>query len=1089
MNEQQQLEQAIAALEAQRAVLGDSVVEASVSTLRAKLALLANAQPSQQRKQATALMADISGFTALSETMDAEDVGALVNSLWARLDEIILSQGGWIEKHIGDAVLAFWGVKVASESDPTRAVQAGLEMQAAINEFNQNSAVQLGMRIGIHTGAVLIGEIGTQGEMSAMGDAVVLATRLEEACPVGQVLVSGDTYRHIRGQFETELSQKEGQDEPAYLVLRRATRSFRNPARGIEGIETHMIGRDHELRLLQDAFRMMVSSNSTRAVTLVAEAGLGKSRLLFEFERWIQSTPTRVATLKSRAEEQSSNVPFGMLRELFATHFHILESDEAPLAREKFLQGVSSLLAGQGEEAAHFLGHTLGFDFSTSAHLRPMLNDPAMIYRRAAFYASQILKTLAASSPVLLILDDIHWADDRTLELFNFLLEDCSGHPVLFVFATRPGFYERQADWHKRDVEHVRVGLQPLSREDSRLLVYEILKKVRDLPSEFQDTLFSNAEGNPFYLEEIIKMMIEEGAIVKSEQEWWVNPERLRTLKIPGTLTGVLQARLDRLTPAERDLLQKAAIIGRIFWDHAVSYVGSRSPDQDMPVLRSLQQKELVFTRSETSFEDTNEYIFKHSILRDVAYEQILKSERRKYHRRAAEWLILRAGDRAGVLAAIIAEHFERAGQPDLALDWYVRAAKFSQASYAVNLSIRYYRLALRLQTRSTSLADTFELQAGLGSVLMVSGDYDGALEAFQQALALATDLQDLPRMARAHLQMFEILSRLDDNAAAMEMATKARALAEKMEPVDPSILSQAIWGLGAAQYSQIDYDRAMDYFYESLAISEISNSRPQIASNYNMIGLCYMQFGKFDLSAEMMQKSLVIWQELGHKEYESALLSNIGEVYRLGGEYDTALEYYNKANTVVASYGGWIEQASVFSNIGLCYFGMKNYPAAIEMFDKVLKSPYFSRFLHQGEMYSYLALTSVAMGNASDAAVSARLAMKILNETGSPGEKAIAWAALGRAAAISGGTVAVGSGLDSFSIGYGECFKRGLGLIDKAHLHEEACVYWHWGLAEREMGNKPRAYEYLNTAQQKFAVMGLPKMVDQVLMDIKGLE
>ncbi len=1090
MNEQQQLEQAITALEAQRAVLGDSVVDASVSTLKAKLALLANAQPGQQRKQATALMADISGFTALSETMDAEDVGALVNALWARLDEIILTHGGWIEKHIGDAVLALWGVKVSSESDPIRAAQAGLEMQAAVDEINRQSSTRLGMRIGIHTGGVLISEIGTQGEVSAMGDTVVSTTRLEEACPVGRVLVSADTYRHIRGRFEIEAFASSGKQEVAYLVIRQASRSFRNPARGIEGIETHMIGRDQELRLLQDVFRMTVSSQAARAVTLVAEAGLGKSRLLFEFERWVVSTPTRVMAFKSRAEEQSVNVPFGVIREMFSAAFHIMESDDALVSREKFRQGVAALLGEQGEEAAHFLGHALGFDFGTSPHLRPVLNDPALIYRRAAHYASQLLKTLASESPVLLILDDIHWADDRTLELMGVLLEECAQSPVIFIFAARPSFYERHPGWHQRDLEHVRVDLTPLTREDSRLLVYEILKKVRDLPAEFQDVLFGNAEGNPFYLEEMIKMMIDEGAIVKSEEEWWVNPERLKTLKIPGTLTGVLQARLDRLSPSERDLLQKAAIIGRIFWDHAVSYVGSHSPDQDLPVLNSLQQKELVFPRSETSFEDTNEYLFKHSILRDVAYEQILKSERRKYHRRAAEWLILRAGERAGVLAAIIAEHFERAGHPDLALEWYIRAAKFAQASYAVDLSIRYYRTALGLQSRSTSLVDRYELLEGLGGVLMIGSDYDAALESFQKALDIATDMQDLPRMARAHIQLFEILARMDDIPAALTMATRARAFAEKMEPVDPSILAQAIWGLGTAHYEQGDIDRAMDYLYESLAISEISNSRPQIASNYNMIGLCYMQFGNFVLSEEMMQKSLAIWQELGHKEFEAALLSNIGEAQRLTGEYDAALHYYQKSFDVSGSYGGRLDQLVSLSNMGLCYYRMRNYSGALEMFDKVLNSPYFSRFLHQGELYAYLALTTAALGNATEAGTSARLSLRILNETGTPGEKAIAWAALGRAAGISDGVISIGTGADSFSITYVECFKRGLALIDdqKTRVHEQAELYWHWGLAELAMGNKPKAHEYLNEAQQKFAILGLPKMVDRLLADMAML-
>jgi class 3 adenylate cyclase len=312
MTEMEQLEHAMAALEAQRSTLGDGVVDAALAPMRDKLAALKAQQPSteQHRKQVTVLFADVSGFTAMSETMDAEDVTGVMNALWQRLDAAIASCGGAIDKHMGDAVMALWGVQTAHESDPEQAIRAALAMQAALAAFRDERGVRLAMRIGLNTGPVLLGEVGSTHEFTAMGDTVNLASRLEHAAPVGGVLISHDTYRHVRGLFDVQALEPitvKGKAEPVrvYVVQSAKPRAFRLGTRGVEGVETRMIGREAELKRLQDAVHAILQDREMQAVTIVGEAGLGKSRLLYEFQSWLELLPSNCGCSKAaRARER-----------------------------------------------------------------------------------------------------------------------------------------------------------------------------------------------------------------------------------------------------------------------------------------------------------------------------------------------------------------------------------------------------------------------------------------------------------------------------------------------------------------------------------------------------------------------------------------------------------------------------------------------------------------------------------------------------------------------------------------------------------------------------------------------------------------
>ncbi|MEM7538448.1 MAG: adenylate/guanylate cyclase domain-containing protein, partial [Chloroflexota bacterium] len=450
VNEVTRVQEAIDALNVHRAVLGETVVDTTIPILRRRLLELSQANTSQQRKHVTVLFADVSGFTAMSENMDAEEVHNIMNALWERLDTAIVDWGGTIDKHIGDAVMALFGAPIARENDPELAIRAALEMQDELATFNETlinlgyEKANLRMRIGINTGPVLVGEVGTTGEYTAMGDSVNLASRLEGAAPVGTVLISHDTYRHVRRLFVVEPQEPisvKGKVEPiqTYVIKEEvsdiSTIPNLDPNRGLDGIgvATPMIGREQELLQLQHLFGSVCRNQQLHLVTILGDAGIGKSRLVDEFERWIRAETTISGNdylIYGRPVETQQGQPYGLLRNIVNQQFGIRESDPVAVAREKFLRWIHHIFEPLSTdtlktdtlefgdqtllEKAHFIGHIMGFNFADSPYLQGILDDAKQIRDRAFHYMVQFLQMLTQQRPLLVFVDDLQWVDVST---------------------------------------------------------------------------------------------------------------------------------------------------------------------------------------------------------------------------------------------------------------------------------------------------------------------------------------------------------------------------------------------------------------------------------------------------------------------------------------------------------------------------------------------------------------------------------------------------------------------------------------------------------------------------------------------------
>ena len=471
MNDRQQLEAAIAALEAQRDLVGDAVTNAALAPMRERLSGIQEHE--QTLRQVTVLFMDVVGSTALSRQLDPEDVHVIIDGALHRLTAIVNDHQGRVLQYAGDSLLAVFGAREAREDDPERAVRCGL---AIVREAQQIGAEvraasrdgDFDVRVGIHTGSVLLGG-GVDDVSTIRGIAVNIAARMEQTAPVGGVRISHETQHHVRGKFdltdEPPIAVK-GFAEPmrSHLVLRATPRSFGAVGRGIEGVATPMFGREAELAKLTETYETARDESSLTLVTVSADPGLGKTRLMVEFEHWLERNHAAAVRLHGRSQPYSNSVPYGLLRDLLAWHFEILDSDSQAMAQTKLARGLAVQFRESSAEHAAVVGRLIGFDYSANANITGIEGDGRQIRDRAFRVMSQYLRLLNKDkgAPVVLLLDDLHWADDGSLGFINHIAIACNDVPILLLCLTRPALFERRPLWCSGRDNHQRVDLAPL---------------------------------------------------------------------------------------------------------------------------------------------------------------------------------------------------------------------------------------------------------------------------------------------------------------------------------------------------------------------------------------------------------------------------------------------------------------------------------------------------------------------------------------------------------------------------------------------------------------------------------------------------
>ena len=953
MSLSENLARAIQALEEQRGVLGDEVVDAALEPLRARLAAAHSDTLGEQRKLVTVLFADLAGFTSLAADMDPEDVREVINAYFQRWSASIRRHAGVVEKFIGDAVLAVFGLPTAQEDDAERAVRAALEMESELRKLNEElereRGLRLSMRVGINSGEVVVSLLGERGgeEFVVVGDTVNLASRLQGAAPENGVLISADTARLVTGVFESvafgplDLKGVPGPVE-AHLIVAARPRTFRRPGGTVETTETSLIGRRGELDQLQEALATVQDLRRPQVATIVGEAGIGKSRLLFTFEAWLEHQPDPVAVFRGRAHAGSRSAPFGLLREIFAEHARIQDSDPPAVVGRKLHDDVSSVLGGSEQAAmqAGLIARLLGFEVAGRGPARAYDEDAMALHERAVADVHEYFRAAGGSGAVVILCEDVHWADDPSLDLIESLARSLEGVALLIVCGTRPALFERRPGWSEGPPSaHTRIDLAPLADASSEELIARLLGG--PVPGPVRDLVVSTAEGNPFYLEELVKMLIEDGVLLATDGGWQANEESLGASRIPPTLTGVLQARFDGLRPEERSLLQRASVIGRAFWSKAIEYLASAVPGETTveagPILDHLGERGMVFRHQPSTFADTDEYRFKHVLLRDVIYSTLLKRQRRLYHGLAARWVeeVSTRVQRQNEFASVIAYQYDHAQEADRAADWYVRAGVVASTQFANQEALQALTRALELQSRPDPLwKATVLLQREAVHGLL--GQRDRQMTDLDDLQALVEQTSHAPLATAVALRLARLAFETGDYEGALDSARRAEALAEA-EGDGESAARGALLQAGTVM-RQGDLEEAARHALRASSVGAGSDLTHIEAEARRHSGLVEYYAGRPQLARDHFSHALELYQRVGDRQGEAKVINNLGGAAFAMGDADSAGVYYGRSLEMSRSIGDRVGEIRALNNLGIVAVTRGQYALAEERYLEALR-------------------------------------------------------------------------------------------------------------------------------------------------------
>jgi class 3 adenylate cyclase len=664
-----------------------------------------------ERKLATVLFADLVGSTALASGEDPERVRFRLERFYEAMADEVQGVGGTVEKFAGDAVMAVFGAPAALEDHAERALHAALAMQRRLDELFSG---ELALRVGVNTGEVVVGR-ARKGSSFVSGDAVNVAARLEQSAGAGEILVGERTVATVRGAFELGEPQTVGaKGKPEGVAARRLVRALTlQRPRGVSSLRPAFVGRERELAQLQDAYRQVIVRRRPQLVTIVGDAGLGKTRLVRELWQWLAVEEPQPLQRTGRCLPYGQ-IPFWAFGEILKEQLGILDGDSP-----------QSIFARLGER--EILGLALGLDVAGNLH-------PLTARDRFQDAWVSLFDELTATRPAAVLIEDLHWAEEPLLDLLEHLLERVHG-PVLVLATARPELLDSRPGFGGLSGET--LVLEPLKAEATKELLNSLLGT--DPPGLLPDVV-AQAEGNPFFLEEVLGSLMDQGLLEHRNGDWAMK-ELPSGFLVPDTVQAVVAARIDLLAPAEKEALQAASVIGRIFWSGPVYEL---CPETE-PNLRQLEERDFIRLRLGSSIEGEREYAIKHAVTREVAYASIPRARRAHLHAAFAAW-VERLGGGRDEHAPLLAHHYTEACRPEdadlawagaedeleglraRAVAWSRRAAELALGRYEIDEGIEYLNRALQLETNGLGRSELWR-RIGRANTLK----YDG--EAFWAAM------------------------------------------------------------------------------------------------------------------------------------------------------------------------------------------------------------------------------------------------------------------------------------------------------------------------------------------------------------------
>ncbi len=920
----------------------------------------------------TILFADLSRFTTLSSELDPEQVREVVNICFDYLNRPVIKEGGTIHKYEGDLVIALFGLPVAHEDDPEKAIRAALEMLTLMPETNDalfkklKVKADLGLHIGISSGTVVAGEVGSdeKREYTIMGDVVNFASRLKDVAQDGEIIVSEPVFRASRYLFDYEARPPlriKGIEEQVRVYQPLRLKEKPEPKRGIKGLASPMVGRNKELDILKGSAESLVKGKGG-VLFILGVAGLGKSRLLEELRTHLSDSRLPITQLVGRCLSYGDTMPYRPFLQILENLFDVTEDDSRKTFQEKLVKKTRAIFPDTSSEIVPYLGYLFSIRFADGFDEKVRFLDAQGLKLQMMIALKKLLFALARAQPVLLIIDDYHWIDNESLEFIEFAFRPVPGEPaepprILLLALSR---IDRESSSHitkERLKKALGSGFQetilsPLDHEDSTKLLHNLLS-VPGFTAQFKEQILARAEGNPFFVEEIIRSLIDNGILTFLNGVWSLSQE-VSAIKIPDTVQAVIAARMDKLATDVRDVLQTAAVIGRSFYAPLIEQLCTIDSLILSVHLAALEEYEYITEQQQLP---EAKYTFRHPLFQDVAYNSILMRRRKQLHGRVGELIEQLYQDRLDEFTDLLAYQYLHSDNSEKALFWLGRAGHRAQSQYANDEAIRYFQMLIATAEAARpgheyQLCEAYE---ALGDIRSLQGQHAPAAGFFQKMLDCAQgnpliQSRAKRKTAQAYVQALRYSEALKILAEA-EQALTGSSRQESIERAEVAMvkaganrLTGDLAGAVAAGQAALDIVERLssDDVRDTPAPGSAGHDRDRIeklrAEVYRALaGIAFTQ-GDLQKAIALTTRALEISEAIGDKQGISKVMGNLGVIHNIIGDYGKAIPYHRRYREIAEEIGDKLSVGAANEHMGFAYWGLGELDEAITYYNAAVR-------------------------------------------------------------------------------------------------------------------------------------------------------
>jgi class 3 adenylate cyclase/tetratricopeptide (TPR) repeat protein len=1120
-----QLEAAIAAQETLRPTLGDAVVDAAITVLQAQLSALRDLRrPGEtkpldynrphsytpkyladkilttrssiegENKIVTVMFADVANSTAMFEKLDPEAVHEIMDRCFHLLMDEIHRYEGTINQFLGDGVMALFGAPIAHEDHAQRACQAALAIRKALETYGEDLknryGIDFNMRIGLNSGPVVVGAIGDDLRMdyTAKGDTVNTASRLESASTAGQILVSRDTYRLAREAFTflaMEPIRVKGKRDPLIVYELHRSRIAPGKARGLRDLSYAFVGRDHDMAKLKDIFAGHMAGRG-QIVVVSGEAGIGKSRLLSELKRDITSRE-EVNWLEGRCLAYTSSVSYGPFLDLIRNHAGIRDEQSEDATRRRLDLAVNQFFPGDAEAKAIIASLMLLRLSSEEIDLLKGIQGELLRQRIFSLMASFFAK-LAEEHPTILVIEDSHWADATSLELIEHLVPLTERMPLAIICVSRTETSETSQAWVKLTTKlrerssdrFTNITLEPLSVLGSLEMVGRLLS-IESLPLALKELISSRAEGNPFFVEELIRTLIERGALAQSEDGGWEVTGLIESVAVPDTLQGLLMSRLDRLPPQTKWLAQQASVIGRIFLYRVLLHMAERKTGVDSD-LSCMEANELI--RERTRHPEL-EYMFRHALTQETAYQSLLAARRKELHCKTAQAMEELFSNRIAEFSTVIGEHYLRGEAWERAYEYLIRAGDTAARLFALAEVRLHYARALDAlahlpssENNRRSKVDTLIKQV---SVSLYADSPEQNMARMSEAERLVLELpgpdgtpgSDRLRLARVQYWMGHFHYQKYAIPEAMRYLSQVLAVAQKLG--DPELFARPSHSIGLVLCFQGHFGKAEALFRQAITAFEQLGDWARWIMAVSMHGITLGFTGSYEEGLAECQRALARARELNYLTGIGSINLHLSWIYAVAGNLACATETTGQGIEAAEKSGDRIIVYLCYTSRAYAELCAGQFEAASESIAKcqAITQELGGLLLHADVFACAIAEIALGKGQAERALSLAENAIAIARKMGGIWGEGQARQVWGRSLAAMNpprwdeAEAQMDESLRLFELGEGRLYA--------------ARTRMYWGSICRDRGNKDAAREHFEKAAAQWKASKIPWELERV--------